>query len=629
MEVDPGAIDLRVGLEVHQQLVSTRKLFCECPVSKSEEFPYSFERRLRPSQSETGKLDPAAVFEFSKGVGVRYFWNPESSCLVEADEEPPHQVDGSALDAALTVALVLKSEIIDEIHVMRKIVIDGSNPGGFQRTAVVGLGGKLRAAGRTVGVQSVTLEEDAARLLAQDGPMRRYGLDRLGLPLVEIALEPVRGTPGEIGDTALALGRVLRSTELVARGLGTIRQDLNVSIFGGSVVEVKGVQKLSQVSKVVAYEVDRQLGLKSLADEIAKRGIQRVKTRTVIVPDSVTKLIPDKLSLRGEMVRGIVVENYSGLLGWEPKAGLRLGKELAEVARANSLGGITHSDEFESRGLSKEEATMLLGAVGAGENDALILVAGAVSAVDRTVRALEERLRATPKGAPPETRSSTDDGETRYMRPRPGAQRMYPETDIPIKEVPRAILRELSRNIPEDWEARISRYQKEYSLSRELALRVYDSEMHIEFEKLANSIDLEPSVVASTLLDLPVRLAREGVPESALTTEVLSKLLEEIAAGNIAKEAAPDALRVLGSGKAKDISEAVRSLKILPVDQVSLEKVVDRLVKRERPLILEKREGAFSPLMGELMRDLRGRVDGQVVSQVLKSKISEVLKERA
>ncbi|MDG7028466.1 MAG: Glu-tRNA(Gln) amidotransferase GatDE subunit E, partial [Nitrososphaerota archaeon] len=259
------AEELLVGLEIHQQLAIPTKLFCACPPVKSEEFPGKFERRLRPAQSETGHLDPAALFEYSKGKSDLYLWNPESSCLVEADEEPPHPLSAEGLEAALLVAATLKSNCIDEVHVMRKIVIDGSNTGGFQRTAVVGLGGSFDADGERVGVQSITLEEDAARNLGEDGGSRRFALDRLGVALVEIALEPVRGDPAHVGAVALQLGRVLRSTGKAARGLGTIRQDMNVSLGGGRVVEVKGVQKLNLIPKVVEYERRRQSMLRAVA----------------------------------------------------------------------------------------------------------------------------------------------------------------------------------------------------------------------------------------------------------------------------------------------------------------------------------------------------------------------------
>jgi len=56
-----------------------------------------------------------------------------------------------ALESALMVALLLGSNVVDEVHVMRKIVIDGSNTTGFQRTSVLGLGGRLEVDGVRVG----------------------------------------------------------------------------------------------------------------------------------------------------------------------------------------------------------------------------------------------------------------------------------------------------------------------------------------------------------------------------------------------------------------------------------------------------------------------------------------------
>ena len=228
MSIDPAKINLKVGLEIHQQIASRSKLFCSCNIFESKELPAEFARKLRPTQSELGQTDAAALFEFQKARTIRYRANDESACLVETDEEPPHSVSSDALEIALTISTLLKSKILDEIHVMRKIVIDGSNTTGFQRTMIIALGGELSAGALKVGVQAISLEEDAARLLGEANGTREYALDRLCVPLVEVALAPVSGTPKDVQDVALALGRLMRSTKKVARGLGTIRQDVNV-----------------------------------------------------------------------------------------------------------------------------------------------------------------------------------------------------------------------------------------------------------------------------------------------------------------------------------------------------------------------------------------------------------------
>ncbi|TLX95351.1 MAG: Glu-tRNA(Gln) amidotransferase subunit GatE, partial [Thaumarchaeota archaeon] len=385
--IDPKAVGLKVGIEVHQQLATKKKLFCSCPIVKSETLPFQFERRLRPTQSELGHIDPAAVFEFAKGRSNVYRWNPESSCLVEADEEPPHRMNEEAIDTTILIAQLLHSDVVDEIHVMRKIVIDGSNTSGFQRTAVIALGGELSVEGEEVGVQTVTLEEDAARILGEDANSRFFALDRLGVPLVEISLDPIMGIPEQVEKAALYLGRALRSTGRVARGLGTIRQDLNISTTGGSVVEVKGVQKLNLVAKVIGYELTRQVGLGRIAEEIKKRGIRRVRCTTKDVTEvfrSASSKVLSKSVKSGERVVCVSAEGLAGLLGYEPYPGIRLGKELAEMARANSLGGVIHSDEFAKQGVSKAEAEELEKAMETGKDSAYVLVAGEESRANGT-----------------------------------------------------------------------------------------------------------------------------------------------------------------------------------------------------------------------------------------------------
>ncbi|MGP8124386.1 MAG: Glu-tRNA(Gln) amidotransferase subunit GatE [Nitrososphaerales archaeon] len=627
-QTDPKEADVKVGLEIHQQLACAHKLFCECPILKSEELPLSFERRLRPAQSETGKLDPAAVFEFTKGRSNVYLWNPESSCLVEADEEPPHQLNGEALDIVLQIAGLLHSNVVDEVHVMRKIVIDGSNTTGFQRTAVIGLGGYLEVEGVRVGVQSVTIEEDAARIIGEDEKSRKFALDRLAVPLVEVALDPVEGSPEAVGRVALHLGRTLRSTGRVARGLGTIRQDLNVSVKGGKVVEVKGVQKLNLLPKVVTYEVARQLGLLALSSRLKKRGLKAVECRecdaTQVLLHTASSVIQDKLR-EGGKVLCISAEGLGHLMGWVPSPGIRLGKEVAEVARANGLGGIIHSDEFAKQGISEDDEEALRRECRAGRDAALVLLAGSASVVEKAAPHVIQRMRQAMEGVPAETRSATEDGESRFMRPRPGAQRMYPETDVLDVVIGADRLDALMKLVPESWEETVERCERRYSLSRDLAVKLLDSGFLDFFENLSGQLRLGPSLVASMLVDLPVRLAREGIPDDALDQETIADVLRAIDAGTVAKEAAPEVLRSIGKGESKSVSEAVQKLGLSSIDPGRLAELIESVVRSNRALIEAKGEaGAFSPLMGEVMSKARGRADGSLVSRLLREKLASM-----
>jgi glutamyl-tRNA(Gln) amidotransferase subunit E len=624
---DPSSCELRVGLEIHQQLATGTKLFCHCPIVKSEELPLSFERRLRPTQSELGQIDPAAVFEFNKGRVNLYKWNPESSCLVEADEEPPHPPNNEAIATAILVAEMLGSYPVDEVHVMRKIVIDGSNTSGFQRTAIIALGGKLPVDGSSIGVQTITVEEDSSRVLKEGAHAREYALDRLGVPLVEIALDHVVGIPEHVEAVALSLGRSLRSTGRVARGQGTIRQDLNVSLLGGQVVEVKGVQKLNLIAKVVRYEATRQMGLVKLAEEIKKRGITDVECRAKDASDvmkSTAAPVLKRILQKKGVVTCVSVAGFAGLFGFEPFPGIRLGKELAEIARTNGLGGVIHSDEFAKQRVTEAEATALRALIGFDSKAGLVLVAGEAAERVATVAALVvDRVKNTPLGVLGETRAATDEGETRYQRPRPGAARMYPETDIPEIVVTEEWKQSLRKTLPVPWKEKVAEYSKRYSLSAEAALQLYDSDNSKLFEELTTKLMLEPSVIASILVEMPVRLSREGIDESKITGEVLTSVIAAADRGRFAKEAAIEVLRSIGKGESRNVDEAISRLGLTGMSDEELDKIISGVMLRNKALIQEKGERAFSVLMGEVMKLARGRVDGQKVSKLLKRAMSE------
>ena len=326
---------VRVGLEIHQQLATGRKLFCSCAPVESEEHPIRFRRRLRATKSELGRYDPAALFEGTKSETIEYMANPESSCLVEQDEEPPHELDCGARRIALMVAGMLKSSVFGEMYPMRKTVVDGSNTTGFQRTMLVSQGGHYEAGPRRIGIQSICLEEDAARILEGDGTVKRYGLERLGIPLVEIATDPFEAEPGQTRENALALGRILRSTRMVRRGLGSIRQDVNVSIRGGNaVIEVKGVQQLDQLEGVVEYEAKRQLGLLGISKEIRGRGWSHdpkdAADVTGLLGGCGSKIIRSALK-NGHRIHAVRVRGMAGMFGYSPYEGIRLGRAVAEM----------------------------------------------------------------------------------------------------------------------------------------------------------------------------------------------------------------------------------------------------------------------------------------------------------
>lgn len=630
MGIDYSKIGLKAGLEVHQQLDTAEKLFCSCPPQLFREEPeITFLRRLRPTQSELGQIDPAAFFEFQKGIRILYEASKETACLVEMDEEPPHDLNREAVEIALIVALMLNAKPVDEIHVMRKTVIDGSNTTGFQRTCVIALNGEIKVDGKRVPIQHVSLEEDAARKMGEKGSLIRYRIDRLGIPLIEITTAPVLFSPKEAEKVALAIGRILRATGRVKRGLGTIRQDLNISIPNGALIEIKGVQELELVSKVIEFEVQRQLSLLKIRDELQKRGVNEgdVKEEFVDVTPIFEKTkcrVVQKAVSNGKRVLAVLLPRFAGLLKAELMPGVRLGTEMASRAHFwGRVGGIFHTDELPAYGITDKEVSALREFVKAESEDAVVFVADSLENASDALKAVVERAREALRGVPEETRGANPDGTTRYMRPRPGAARMYPETDVPPIQISEEYLNTLRSLLPELPERKMERLMKEYKLNEKLARQVLDSEYALLFEEIARESGVSPTTIAAVLTETMKALKREGVEIDKILDEQLKELFNFVGAGKAAKEAIPDILTWLSEHGGASVKDAIESLGLAMLSEAEIAKIIDDLLVENKQLVKERGKAAFGMLMGLVMRKVRGRANAELVNQVLRRKLDE------
>jgi len=628
-QLDYSKIGLLVGLECHQQLATRTKLFCSCkPRLFKGEPKVTFLRRLRPTQSELGQVDPAAYFEFKKGVRILYEADNETSCLVEMDEEPPHPLNPEALEVALTVALMMNAKPVDEIHVMRKTVIDGSNTTGFQRTCVVALNGSIEVEGKAVPIEHISLEEDAARKTGAEGFEIRYRIDRLGIPLIEVTTGPVIQSPREAQRVALAIGRILRATKKVRRGIGTIRQDLNISIRDGALIEIKGVQELELISKVVEYEAKRQLGLLEIRDELEKRGVTEDEIRgefydaTDIFKETKCRVLRKAIN-QGKRVLAVKLPRFSGLLGREIAPGMRLGREMADRARFwGRVGGIFHTDELPAYGVTEGEVDRLKRLLKAGPEDAVVFVADTLENAADALRAVVERAKEALRGVPEETRAANPDGTTRYMRPRPGAARMYPETDIPPIQITEEYLQELASRLPELPEEAVKRLMVEYDLNEKLAKQLVDSEYLGLFEDTVREAQrVSPTVVAATLTETLKALRRDGVDVEEVSDEQILEVFRLVDSGRTTKEAIPEIITWLAEHKDGTVEEAVKELGLTVISGDELRSLVDRVVHENEAVVKERGEGAFGFLMGVIMKRYRGRLDAKVVSELLKERL--------
>ncbi|MFH1503420.1 MAG: Glu-tRNA(Gln) amidotransferase subunit GatE [Candidatus Diapherotrites archaeon] len=256
-DIDYSKLKFKSGLEIHQQL-DTHKLFCNCPsVLRSDEPDFFVERKLHAVAGESGGVDIAAQYQANLKKEFVYQGHKSNTCLVELDEEPPYNINEEALKIALQISLLLNCKILPLTQIMRKTVINGSNTSGFQRTVLIAREGYVETSLGKVGIDIICLEEDSAREVKKEGNKIYWNLDRLGIPLVEIATAPDIKSAEQAKEVALHIGDVLRSCK-VKRGIGTIRQDVNISIMNGNRIEMKGVQDMRTFLTVIENEVIRQ-----------------------------------------------------------------------------------------------------------------------------------------------------------------------------------------------------------------------------------------------------------------------------------------------------------------------------------------------------------------------------------
>ena len=409
----------------------------------------------------------------------------DTTCLVEADEEPPREINAEALEISLIIARLLNMKVVDEVQTMRKMVIDGSNTSGFQRTAYIGSEGKIETTQGAVGIGILCLEEEAARIIEDRGDSVVYSLDRLGIPLVEIGTAPDIVSPAHAREVASYLGMILRSTGRVKRGLGTIRQDVNVSIKGGARVEVKGVQALNLVDKVVEFEALRQVRLLEIREELV--------SREAAVDDTlwdVTSPFPrhglegdSKVPQERRCGPGLPAAGFAGLVGREIQPDRRLGSEMSDRAKRAGVGGIFHTDELPAYGVTEGEVEAVRGLLGAGEmRRSRSWSPGSRDRAEKALQAVLVRAREALAFVPEETRRALPNGCSEYMRPLPGSARMYPETDVPSVVITEEMLNRLQ--LPELFMARSKRFEREYGLNAEQARVMAASPNYQLFEEI-------------------------------------------------------------------------------------------------------------------------------------------------
>jgi len=602
-------LGLKVGIEIHQQL-DTKKLFCNCDsiiADDSKKPELIVERFLRVQAGETGMVDRAAIFEFKKDKKFIYHFYNESCCLVELDEEPPNEINKEALKIAFQFSKLVNARINDAIQVMRKTVVDGSNTSGFQRTALIATNGHIKIDDKEIRIPTICLEEDAAKIIINDENSATYNLSRLGIPLLEIATEPCLKTPREVKEAAQHLGILLRSLK-VKRGIGTIRQDINISIKNGNRVEIKGAQDLNSLPLIVELEVERQLNLLKIKELLNKKGLKTQddvkffqREITEVFKNSESKIIKKGIENNG-VVLGIKIEKFSGIIGFPLNKDKRLGTELATHCKIFGLKGLIHSDELPNYGITQNDILNIRRKLGCKEEDAFIIITGPMERVLKAAESVIERIKYCVIGIPEEVRKVEEDNKTSYLRPIPGSARMYPETDIPFV-VPFDV------DAPKTLFEIINDFEK-LGLSKDLARICALSKKRNFFEKLINNYkNIPPKTIAQimflTIKDLKTRLKLDT---SKINDCVVEKVISALNQGKISLQGVEKVFE--GFIQGKSIEQAIIENEVLSDSQI--QNMIKEIVNKNSNV---KNENA---MIGIVMKEIRGKADGKRIVEIIR-----------
>lgn len=617
------------GLEVHQQL-DTGKLFCRCPTKLSDApAQATFHRQLHAVASEMGEFDAAALEAVGKNQTYHYHGLHESACLVESDDEPPHTMDVNALKTAMEVSLLCNSVLVDKIHVMRKTVLDGSNTSGFQRTALISMGGQLQLQdGKTIRIQNLMLEEDSCRPVERKEHEVTYRLDRLGFPLIELSTMPDIHSPQQAKETAFKMGEILRITGRVKRGLGTIRQDINISVPGGARVELKGVQEVELIDEYVKREMQRQNTLLQVKQELIQRGLTRELIYqqfpldvSSVLQKSTSKIIQNGIQNQHQMI-AIRLPFMHGYMGKEIQPDRRVGTEVSNYVKARAHGmGIVHGDELPKFGITAEEVAAIRKVVMANEKDSFALMVGTQERCMKAIEVIKQRVSMLLEGVPMEVRGALEGGNSEYLRPMPGAARMYPETDEQHVVVHAQQLQYLQQHLPRFAAERKKLYVQK-GLSEKLAEEMKLDNRARFFERLIEK-GYNPTIAATLLLDTLNIVRRENPRVDELNELQLESLLDAQKTGTVLRDQFVDVVKAWAIHPHYTLPELLHQLNFQNASSEEVNQIIDTIVEKNLALVLTKKMEAQSALMGHAMKALRGKASGQTIAAALQEAIKK------
>jgi glutamyl-tRNA(Gln) amidotransferase subunit E len=668
---DYETLGFAAGLEVHQQLETRSKLFCRCPAGRYvTRVDGEVLRHMRPTLSELGEYDGTALMEFKTKKEIVYLLERGSVCTYEMDDTPPFEMDQEAVRIAIEMALLLRLNLVSELHVMRKQYLDGSIPTGFQRSAMVGLAGAIPfrvselGVDRELRIRQLSLEEDSCRELSDIGHRITFRTDRLGMPLTETVTEPDLKNPLELQAAARLLAQVARATGKVRRGPGAARQDVNVSVAGGRRVEIKGVHHHRGLPRLVHVEAYRQLNLLRVRAMLLGRGVE---AQSLAIPGDgppweLSGLVRDigtamrgthagfaaEALATGERVVAVRLPGFAGTLSHRTQPGLTFAHELAERVRViacpvrrpflaysdgpadgrtggrndRRTGGPAdrRTDETASPRpalalggtisfeLSDSEWRTARRLVGADPDDAVVLVWALEADAATAAREILIRAAEALKGVPAETRQAFADGTTGFERILPGPDRMYPDTDTPPLPIPDGVVTEIRGAMPETPWLRIERYQR-LGLSHRVAERLAGAPWADAFDGAGVPRgDFARRLATALATRLPYHRRRGRNPWMP-SPNGLKALAGAVERGEVRPEALPRLVDALITEPDLSVSAIVRRFARRPEHDAAMEGRLAETVRRAAALDGRAPNAVVRWAMGEVMREFLGQAD--------------------
>ncbi|MFX1478073.1 MAG: Glu-tRNA(Gln) amidotransferase subunit GatE [Promethearchaeota archaeon] len=632
---DYEKLGLKCGIELHQQLETKTKLFCRCPskLQGTRQPDFTIKRKMRPVLSELGVYDKAMLTEYQKGMDIIYEGYNDVICTYELDDTPPFSCNEEARRVALQIAMLLNANIIEEMHVVRKNYLDGSVPCGFQRTMILGTDGFIPLeSGKNIRVEILSLEEEAARRIKTENKTNYFRLDRLGIPLIEVTTKPDINTPNECRECAERIGLLLWSTS-VKKVLGSVRQDINVSIKSGTRIEIKGVQKLGWIPLLINHEISRQLKLIELKEELEKRKLneKNITNKSIDLTDALKNTKSNFISKgikSGKKLYGINFSGFNGIFGKNLMEDYRFGTEISSKVKVISgLKGIIHSDEdLSSYKFTNGDIKKIKEKLAFKKDDCFVLVLGSKKEVDKSMDVIINRVKYSFKGVPPETRKALENGNTEFLRELHGGARLYPDTDTEAIFNTEEEIKEIRKTLPDYPWITIKKYAKQFKTEERLIKDLIFTGRIKLFDQLITLYPNNSSLILTTLLETTTALRRDGKNIDNINDEDFLEIFDILDKKEISKEVIEDVISLKADSPELSINQVKKKLKIESITLGDLKKFIIEIVNNNSDMVKEKEMRAKGPLMGEVMKKVRGKIDGAIVSKELENAIKEKLK---